>query len=716
MGVWKVQYGSYIITDVEIKVGTENSSAYSSTSITIPDFTTTHMYAVTLSSSSAPGSSFTYNGSFDGSNTVITGTSSSGNAATCAQEVSIGGLMENNSPQYMMTGYIHEVIFFSNALTSTQRQQVESYLAQKWGMRQQLPQGHPGTRGIVYPSDPVNLLVRVPYQSVFTPSVAGTVSMWLDGADPAGTGIKPSNGATVSTWVDKSGSGINLTAVGTPTYTLSNSSVYLDGSAYLQNTNFSFTNHTIFFVSNQILNGPLYTNTTITDTTGFYPNHPGVTYYLVKSDSSWLTSTSPFANGTTYIYSIQYDSLNNINLWSNGSISPVITGTAGTITRNMFILGRRNVSGFQGTMIGNVFEVIQYNSDVGQSSRQQVEGYLAWKWGLQANLPANHPYKNASPNITNQFGISRPNVFPIPPITISARARPTFPFTNTFTYSAAGNQTFQVPATISPATITVYMWGAGAGGNTNYGGAGAMVQGVLTVIPGEILNIVVGQGGTIDGTTTFGGGGAGAGNMAFGGDPGIGYSGNGFPQNAGSGGGRSAIQRGGTDPLNDIVVAGGGGGGTYFSSDRGGAATFSGTANSGAGGLPGLGGTQSAGGAGGGVGFYGTGLSGSRGLGGDTYNNNIFNGGGGGGGGYYGGGGGGTNGGDGAGGGGGSSLTDGLSLIPGQTVKGFNSANGFTAPNTGSPYYQSGIGNGAPSVNSSPRAGGNGLIVITYNA
>jgi hypothetical protein len=204
--------------------------------------------------------------------------------------------------------------------------------------------------------------------------------------------------------------------------------------------------------------------------------------------------------------------------------------------------------------------------------------------------------------------------------------------------------------------------------------------------------------------------------MAFGGDPGIGYSGNGFPQNAGSGGGRSAIQRGGTDPLNDIVVAGGGGGGTYFSSDRGGAATFSGTANSGAGGLPGLGGTQSAGGAGGGVGFYGTGLSGSRGLGGDTYNNNIFNGGGGGGGGYYGGGGGGTNGGDGAGGGGGSSLTDGLSLIPGQTVKGFNSANGFTAPNTGSPYYQSGIGNGAPSVNSSPRAGGNGLIVITYNA
>ena len=38
--------------------------------------------------------------------------------------------------------------------------------------------------------------------------------------------------------------------------------------------------------------------------------------------------------------------------------------------------------------------------------RQQLEGYLAWKWGLEANLPVDHPYKNAAP--TN--GISIPVV------------------------------------------------------------------------------------------------------------------------------------------------------------------------------------------------------------------------------------------------------------------------------------------------------------------
>jgi len=615
-------------------------------------------------------------------------------------------------------GYLSEVIIYNSVLTTPQQQQIESYLAQKWGLRQQLPQGHPGTRGIVYPQTPLQNWVPWRYQNTFVPSVAGTVSMWLDGADPAGTGTPPSNGATVSTWIDKSGSGINLTAVGTPTYVTASSSVYLNGASYLQNTNFNFTNYTLFIVSVQASDqGPLYTTTTSgAGSSGFFPRYSNGNYYLATSDGDgWLSAASTFVNGTTYIYSIQYNSFNNINLWSNGSILPVITGTAGTLTRNMFILGKRNASVFSENMTGNVFEVVQYNSDLGQTSRQQVEGYLAWKWGLQANLPVNHPYKNASPMTTNPGGVSRPpNVLPIPPITISARAKATLQ-TRTFTYTGA-NQTFQVPATISPASITIYMWGAGGGGNTNYGGAGAMLQGVLTATPGETLNILVGQGGTIDGTTTFGGGGAGAGNMTGGSAPGIGYSGNGFPQNAGSGGGRSAIQRGGTAPTNDIVVAGGGGGGTYFSSDRGGAATFSGTANSGVGGLPGLGGTQSAGGAGGGTGFYGQGLGGSRGIGGDTYNNNVYNGGGGGGGGYYGGGAGGTNGGDGAGGGGGSSLTDGLSLISGQSVLGFNSTNGFTAPNTGSPYYQSGIGNGAPAVNSSPRAGGNGLIVLIYTA
>jgi hypothetical protein len=42
-------------------------------------------------------------------------------------------------------------------------------------------------------------------------------------------------------------------------------------------------------------------------------------------------------------------------------------------------------------------EVVVYNGALTAPQRQQVEGYLAWKWGLVNNLPAAHPYKKISP-------------------------------------------------------------------------------------------------------------------------------------------------------------------------------------------------------------------------------------------------------------------------------------------------------------------------------
>ena len=621
--------------------------------------------------------------------------------------VGCGDLSPTGNP---WIGHIYEMIVFNTTLNKVQYQQVESYLAQKWGLQKNLPQGHPGTRGIVYPQTPLQNWVPWRYPSAFVPTSIGNCQLWLDASDT--TTITIATG--VSQWNDKSGNNRNVsqpTTANQPSY--ANNTITFNGSTYLTNlvsAGISAGNFTGYLVYKPTGAGgrALFvvdnnTNWIMIDTGQVAENSNGGGAYIATTISTTVPTIVAVTSATTY--SLDGNAFSSI---SNG-YSQVQSPTSINVG-----------SGVSGGVpfSGSVYEVIVYSFVLSQPQQYQIQGYLAWKWGLQANLPANHPYKNSAPiGATNPGGVSRPpNILPIPPITISARSKyvPTLQ-TRTFTYTGS-LQDFIVPSTISPASVTVYMWGAGGGGNTNYGGSGAMVQGILPVTPGETLNILVGQGGTIDGSTTYGGGGAGAGNMAGGSAPGIGYSGNGFPQNAGSGGGRSAIQRGGTDPTNDIVVAGGGGGGTYFSSDRGGAATFSGTANPGTGGLPGLGGTQTAGGAGGGTGFYGQGLGGSRGIGGNTYNTNIYNGGGGGGGGYYGGGAGGTNGGDGAGGGGGSSLTGGLSLISGQSVLGFNSTNGFTAPNTGSSYYQSGVGNGAPAINSSPRAGGNGLVVLIYNA
>lgn len=44
-------------------------------------------------------------------------------------------------------------------------------------------------------------------------------------------------------------------------------------------------------------------------------------------------------------------------------------------------------------------EIIVTRSVLSSVDRARLEGYLAWKWGLEANLPADHPYKLLPPTV-----------------------------------------------------------------------------------------------------------------------------------------------------------------------------------------------------------------------------------------------------------------------------------------------------------------------------
>ena len=70
-------------------------------------------------------------------------------------------------------------------------------------------------------------------------------------------------------------------------------------------------------------------------------------------------------------------------------------------TQNVDYIGRF-VSSSSGNhdLIGDFGEIILMDSVPSTETRQKLEGYLAWKWGLEANLPAGHPYKNTSPGGT----------------------------------------------------------------------------------------------------------------------------------------------------------------------------------------------------------------------------------------------------------------------------------------------------------------------------
>lgn len=86
------------------------------------------------------------------------------------------------------------------------------------------------------------------------------------------------------------------------------------------------------------------------------------------------------------------------NAYVNGVNAASGTATTGTpnITQAILRVGQwSNLT--TNRLNGNMAELIVIAASTIDSERQKIEGYLAWKWGLTTNLPANHPYKNSSP-------------------------------------------------------------------------------------------------------------------------------------------------------------------------------------------------------------------------------------------------------------------------------------------------------------------------------
>jgi len=228
-------------------------------------------------------------------------------------------------------------------------------------------------------------------------------------------------------------------------------------------------------------------------------------------------------------------------------------------------------------------------------------------------------------------------------------------------YSTSVSTTYSVPALCD--RLTVKAWGAGGAGggadagNGGAGGGGEYATSVLTVTPGESLDIVIGGGGAGGVKSGSGNGGAGGGGGATTAGGGAGAGASATMGGGGGGGGYSAIKR-----VSEFLTQAGGGGGGAGGGNAGGEIGGVGGAGGGTSGIGGGngsatgggGGQSGTGGSGGGPGTGGSGTSGTANQGGNGGNN----GGGGGGGGKYGGGGGGGDDDGGAGGGGGSGLGD----------------------------------------------------------
>lgn len=64
-----------------------------------------------------------------------------------------------------------------------------------------------------------------------------------------------------------------------------------------------------------------------------------------------------------------------------------------------------------GFLLGDIGEIVIRTGVDTTETRQLMEGYLAWKWGLQTSLPSDHPYRNGAPTSGAQRRVFNDGLF-----------------------------------------------------------------------------------------------------------------------------------------------------------------------------------------------------------------------------------------------------------------------------------------------------------------
>ena len=337
--------------------------------------------------------------SYDASQYTLTGMSGFNNLSLKA--VTLNGTMTEDAGivigtttgVYTSSNFtLYELIATSNALTSSDRQDVEGYLAAKWGLSAQLPSFHPYKN--FEPSGDQWIPPTLPT------AISGLVS-WLDMTYP---------GQTNTNIVDRISGSFTVNVGSGNQFQLSNinnlPSLYFPGNSsnYLYKTSLPPTAEgSVLFVFN------------ITDTrsdmpilawrasSGTAPWGPLLTYsggqtltlqnnYAGTTGSDITPVTLPMATGTNLVF-FAWDKT-NFYLSVNGGI-PVVRSNAIPGSATTMYIGT-NLGGSNSPTM-NFGELVVYNQYFEQSERQLLEGYLAWKRSIMSKLPNDHPFSKESP-------------------------------------------------------------------------------------------------------------------------------------------------------------------------------------------------------------------------------------------------------------------------------------------------------------------------------
>ena len=198
------------------------------------------------------------------------------------------------------------------------------------------------------------------------------------------------SGSTVTQWRDKSGNGVNLTGSGSAqlqSYNATNTVMFLNNGPYFQNVGFTNSGPYAVFIIFKFNSFPSWV--ALLDNVS--PLRPFVGF---EGDNARRSAFRYGGAATTNpeIWSLQYSAsdLTAFNVTGTSVIGAVhgIGGIGHTGGIRVGTAGNGTAA-----MVGWIGEILYYGGTLTIEQRQQVEGYLAHKWGLVGTLPATHPYK-----------------------------------------------------------------------------------------------------------------------------------------------------------------------------------------------------------------------------------------------------------------------------------------------------------------------------------
>jgi hypothetical protein len=262
-----------------------------------------------------------------------------------------------------------------------------------------------GAIGIYSYSRLPDTLPPAPY---WDPSFLTTLEFWYDASDPR---FIAKSGSSVTSVEDKSGNGHTLSVIragrvgptiGTRKLNGLNVFEYAPTSPnnqVLENDSFSYNQSAAPLNVAMVVRCDtdafddqdfLFTGTDAT-VDRLAVRRSSLNALQILSTNTIGTPQGSFIEGVNYLVIAKFNSTNS-EIRLNGAL--INSGNIGTVYFSSINIGANELE--DQSIEGFIAEVLAFSDNTKQ---EIIEGYLAWKWGIQANLPSNHPYKNSPPQV-----------------------------------------------------------------------------------------------------------------------------------------------------------------------------------------------------------------------------------------------------------------------------------------------------------------------------